>query len=202
MRSADRRDLGRVGDDGELLLDLAYEEDSRAEVDMNVAMTGAGEFVEVQGTAEARPFSARAARRDARPRRERDSGAVRRAAGGDRDRELPILTVSRERLQALVAEVGEFRIRDRALTEAQRRMEAIVREREPSGEELRRYLSDVERYFGAFAAEARRNLADLDRRIAHQNQVLFNLQAERGVALRRVERTQGVLSGVEEIADR
>ena len=40
-----------------LLLDLAYSEDSRAEVDMNVAMTGAGEFVEIQGTAEAHPFS-------------------------------------------------------------------------------------------------------------------------------------------------
>jgi ribonuclease PH len=39
------------------LLDLAYEEDSRAEVDMNVAMTDDGQFVEVQGTAEARPFS-------------------------------------------------------------------------------------------------------------------------------------------------
>ena len=39
------------------LLDLQYSEDSRAEVDMNVAMTGAGEFVEVQGTAEARPFN-------------------------------------------------------------------------------------------------------------------------------------------------
>jgi len=38
-------------------LDLAYSEDSRAEVDMNVAQTGAGEFVELQGTAEARPFT-------------------------------------------------------------------------------------------------------------------------------------------------
>ena len=40
-----------------LLLDLAYSEDSRAEVDMNVAMTDAGELVEIQGTAEARPFT-------------------------------------------------------------------------------------------------------------------------------------------------
>jgi ribonuclease PH len=40
-----------------LLLDLAYTEDSRAEVDMNVAMTSHGELVEVQGTAEAHPFS-------------------------------------------------------------------------------------------------------------------------------------------------
>jgi ribonuclease PH len=43
--------------DGIAHLDLAYSEDSRADVDMNVAMTGDGAFVEVQGTAEARPFS-------------------------------------------------------------------------------------------------------------------------------------------------
>jgi ribonuclease PH len=39
------------------LLDLAYDEDSRAEVDMNVFMTDAGKFTELQGTAEATPFS-------------------------------------------------------------------------------------------------------------------------------------------------
>jgi ribonuclease PH len=43
--------------DGVPCLDLAYDEDSRAEVDMNVAMTEAGTFVEVQGTAEGRPFT-------------------------------------------------------------------------------------------------------------------------------------------------
>jgi ribonuclease PH len=42
--------------DGKPMLDLAYEEDSRAEVDMNVVMTGGGKFIEVQGTAEALPF--------------------------------------------------------------------------------------------------------------------------------------------------
>jgi ribonuclease PH len=42
--------------DGEPLLDLAYEDDSRAEVDMNIVKTGDGRFVEVQGTAEAIPF--------------------------------------------------------------------------------------------------------------------------------------------------
>ena len=42
---------------GVLMLDLAYEEDSRAEVDMNVIMTGAEEFIEIQGTAERKPFS-------------------------------------------------------------------------------------------------------------------------------------------------
>ena len=42
--------------DGEALLDLAYDEDSRAEVDMNFVKTGAGKFIELQGTAEAIPF--------------------------------------------------------------------------------------------------------------------------------------------------
>jgi ribonuclease PH len=43
--------------DGERLLDLSYDEDSRAEVDFNVVMTAAGELVEIQGTAEGQPFS-------------------------------------------------------------------------------------------------------------------------------------------------
>jgi ribonuclease PH len=47
--------VGIVG--GEQLLDLCYDEDSWAEVDFNVVMTGKGTFVEIQGTAEASPFS-------------------------------------------------------------------------------------------------------------------------------------------------
>ncbi len=43
--------------DNELALDLCYDEDYRAEVDFNVVMTDAGEYVEVQGTAEGSPFS-------------------------------------------------------------------------------------------------------------------------------------------------
>jgi ribonuclease PH len=43
--------------DGKVLLDLSYEEDSRADVDMNFVMTGSGKFVEVQGTAESAPFT-------------------------------------------------------------------------------------------------------------------------------------------------
>jgi ribonuclease PH len=43
--------------DGTILLDLAYEEDSRAEVDMNLVMTGSGRFVEVQATAEQVAFA-------------------------------------------------------------------------------------------------------------------------------------------------
>ncbi len=43
--------------DGRPMLDLAYSEDSKAEVDMNVVMTSSGRFVEVQGTAEGSPYS-------------------------------------------------------------------------------------------------------------------------------------------------
>jgi len=42
--------------DGEPLLDLAYDDDSRAQVDMNIIKTGSGQFIEVQGTAEGLPF--------------------------------------------------------------------------------------------------------------------------------------------------
>jgi len=45
---------------GRILLDLNYEEDSTAEVDFNVVMTSAGDLVEVQGTAESKPFSRQA----------------------------------------------------------------------------------------------------------------------------------------------
>jgi ribonuclease PH len=47
--------VGIVGAD--ILLDLDYEEDSRADVDMNIVMTGSNEFVEVQATAELKPFN-------------------------------------------------------------------------------------------------------------------------------------------------
>jgi ribonuclease PH len=41
---------------GESVLDLDYEEDSKGDVDMNIVMTGKGKFIEVQGTAEKEPF--------------------------------------------------------------------------------------------------------------------------------------------------
>ncbi len=47
--------VGVVG--GEEMLDLCYEEDSKAEVDFNVVMTAEGKFIEVQGTAEGEPFA-------------------------------------------------------------------------------------------------------------------------------------------------
>ena len=47
--------IGKVA--GQVMVDLAYEEDSHAEVDLNLVMTGAGQYVEVQGTAEKTPFN-------------------------------------------------------------------------------------------------------------------------------------------------
>lgn len=58
---------------GELLLDLAYDEDSHAETDANVVMTDAGAFIEVQSTAEGKPFT-----------HEQLDGLLRLAAGGIR----------------------------------------------------------------------------------------------------------------------
>ena len=46
--------VGRIN--GQIMADLCYEEDVKAEVDMNVVMTESGKFVEIQGTAESRPF--------------------------------------------------------------------------------------------------------------------------------------------------
>lgn len=63
IRSADKVIKDRVSAvsvgiiDGTPMLDLPYVEDSRAMTDMNVAMTGSGTFIEIQGTAEHRPFS-------------------------------------------------------------------------------------------------------------------------------------------------
>ena len=48
--------VGKV--DGEILLDLDYEEDCRAQVDMNLVITESGRFIEIQGTAETEPFTA------------------------------------------------------------------------------------------------------------------------------------------------
>jgi ribonuclease PH len=55
VRSVSAVSVGVI--DGEPRLDLAYEEDVRAGTDMNVVVTGSGEFIEVQGTAESAPLS-------------------------------------------------------------------------------------------------------------------------------------------------
>jgi ribonuclease PH len=67
--------------DDQLLLDLAYEEDSRAQVDMNVVVTGTGKFVEIQATAEGRPYTAQELQRLI----ELAAGGIRRLTGAQQD---------------------------------------------------------------------------------------------------------------------
>ena len=106
----------------------------------------------------------------------------------------------RERLRALVAEVAGFYTTDRRLRKAQQRMADVLgRDRPPSPREVRRYLKELARYFKGFHREAYRHLADVEERLAKVSQVQFNLTAERGVAARRVELTQGVLERIAEI---
>ena len=65
--------------DGEILLDLPYAEDSRAEVDMNVVQTGSGRLVEVQGTGEGGTFDRKILDQHARRRREGHRRALARS---------------------------------------------------------------------------------------------------------------------------
>jgi hypothetical protein len=96
----------------------------------------------------------------------------------------------------LVVHVGAFHITDRAMKTAQTEVEAVVRTGAVDEPAQRRYLGAVRRYFSGFEREARGHLRDVDKRLEHLNQVLFNLQAERAVAVKRIEATQAVLGEV------
>lgn len=97
-------------------------------------------------------------------------------------------------LRSLVARVAEFYITDRAMKDAQKKMEAALSEGAVSEAMRTQYCASVRRYFAAFAREARSHLHDVDRRLERINQIHFNLTAERGVAARRIEATQAVLA--------
>ncbi len=106
-------------------------------------------------------------------------------------------------LAALVEEIGRFYVTDRKMRRAQTTMaQALARSRPPSPKAVAAYLKAVSRYFTGFEREARAHLADLDRRLGRVSQLQFNLTAERGVAARRVEATQGVLARIREIGPR
>lgn len=104
-------------------------------------------------------------------------------------------------LRSLVARVGEFYITEKAMKQAQRKMEAALKAGEPDEREREEYLAAVRRYFTGFEREARSHLRDVDKRLEHVNQVHFNLTAERGVAVRRIEATQGVLQELDVVAN-
>lgn len=107
-----------------------------------------------------------------------------------------------ERFAALVSAVGKFHITDRAMRAAQDAAgKALASGRMDEAQRIA-YLDAVRRYFVGFEKEARSHLRDVDRRLAHANQVVFNLTAERGVAMKRIEATQGVLTQLDAIEER
>lgn len=102
-------------------------------------------------------------------------------------------------LLELVTRIGAFHITHRATKEAQRTIEGAIERGEVDDAARARYLAAVRRYFEGFDKEARSNLRDVDRRLEHVNQVHFNLTAERGVAVKRIEGTQAVLDALDRL---
>ncbi len=84
---------------GEALLDLCYEEDSSAEVDMNLVMTGSGRFVELQATAEKTPFDDGQLEQMVKLARAGDRGFVRNPKGGARQLKLYCATTNPGKLR-------------------------------------------------------------------------------------------------------
>ena len=107
-----------------------------------------------------------------------------------------------ERLRALVETIDAFYIRDRALMRAQKKMADLLAQRAPDAAATRAYLAEVKRYFAGFDREAEAQLARVDRELANLYTRQYNLTAERAVAARRVEATQGVLAKLAELAAR
>jgi hypothetical protein len=101
-------------------------------------------------------------------------------------------------LAELVARIGAFHVTDRSMKRAQHEIQAAIASGSVDDRSRAAYLAAARRYFESFNGEARAHLRDVDRRLEHVNQVHFNLAAERGVAVKRIEATQAVLSALSE----
>jgi hypothetical protein len=110
------------------------------------------------------------------------------------------LTVS-DQFRAIVSRVAEFYVTDKAMKNAQKKIEAALSAGTVDDRAKDEYLMAVRRYFSGFEREARAHLRDVDKRLEHINQVHFNLTAERGVAVRRIEATQAVLQDLDRVAN-
>ena len=105
-------------------------------------------------------------------------------------------------LLALVQRVGSFHITQRTMKRAQAAMEAAIARDGVDDAARRSYCDEVRRYFAAFDSEARSHLRDVDRRLEQINQIQFNLTAERGVAVKRIEATSAVLASLDGLEKR
>jgi hypothetical protein len=110
---------------------------------------------------------------------------------------VPIKT---ESVRKLADMVGEFHLRNGAMHRAQRRIVALLDAGDQTPHhEIVAYIEQVGAYFTAFEHEARVHLKDVEKRLSHISQLQFNLTAERGVAVRRIEITQGVLAALKDL---
>lgn len=98
-----------------------------------------------------------------------------------------------EALRRFVQRIGAFHVTDRAMRSAQSAIEAALADGTVDDRAVARYAQEVRRYFEGFEREARVQLRDVDKRLENVNQVHFNLTAERGVVVKRIEATQSVL---------
>jgi intergrase/recombinase len=106
------------------------------------------------------------------------------------------MPVDEESIRALVERVAAFYVTDKTMLTAQRAIEAALVTNSVDERAARAYLNAVKRYFGGFENQARAQLRDVDKRLEHANQVVFNLTAERGVVVKRIEATRAVLDAV------
>lgn len=109
--------------------------------------------------------------------------------------------MAEDSLRDLVGRVAEFYVTDKAMKAAQKKMEAALQAGTVDERTQDEYLGTVRRYFAGFEKEARAHLRDVDKRLEQINQVHFNLTAERGVAVRRIEATQNVLAELERVGN-
>lgn len=103
-------------------------------------------------------------------------------------------------LAAFAGIVATFHITDRTMLRAQRTFESALAAGAPSEPVIRAYLAAVKHYFTGFDRDARAQLASVDRELERLYVRQYNLTAERGVAAKRVEAVQGVLTQLAELA--
>jgi hypothetical protein len=109
------------------------------------------------------------------------------------------MLAANERLHDLVAHVATFHITDRAMQRAQTAFAASLERGTPAPADVAAYLRAVRSYFTGFARDAAAQLSGVDRELEGLYQRQYNLAAERGVAVKRVEAVQGVLALLEEL---
>jgi hypothetical protein len=105
----------------------------------------------------------------------------------------------RTQLAALVETVAGFHVTDRRMLRAQRAIERELAAGTPAPAAVAAYLGAVRAYFTAFAGDAAAALAGVDRELEGLYQRQYNLAAERGVAVKRIEVVQGVLARLTEL---